>query len=180
MALIMQLSKLISVLIFCRKSSFYDQSSIKFFCDLIIRSRKWTFTLTTNPNTVKSEDFYPADRGFFKIWGFFPGDHGFLEISGFLSSELGIFIPGMEDFYTGYFGFLKSGDFYPRGQGNFENPGIFIPGIFAKSLRYLRNPRDWGFLGILYLWDFWGLGFYGNRDSFSWDGIHQKATSANN
>ena len=119
MALIMQLSKLISVLIFCRKSSFYDQSSIKFFCDLIIRSRKWTFTLTTNPNTVKSEDFYPADRGFFKIWGFFPGDHGFLEISGFLSSEIGDFYPGDGGFLYRVFWIFKIWGFLSPGIGEF-------------------------------------------------------------
>ena len=108
-----------------------------------------------------------------KIPGIFiPGDWGFLEIWGFLSRGLGIFIPGD-------WGFLKSGDIYPRGLGIFGNLGIFIPGIFAKSRGYLRNPRDLyphprGFFGDFYPRDFLGMGIYFRGMGIS----HQKATFA--
>ena len=72
-------------------------------------------------------------------------------------------------------GFLRFLGFLSRGLG------IFIPGIFAKSRGYLRNPRDihpgdWGFLspGVFGDGDFSAMGIYFRGMGIS----HQKATSA--
>ena len=92
---------------------------------------------------------------------------------------------GIETFYSG--DFLNSGDLYPRGWEIFENLRIFIPGIgdFSKSGDF--DPGDWGFFkiwgfsspgigdffGIFHPRDFWGSGFFGDGDFFSWDGIYR-------
>ena len=88
---------------------------------------------------------YPQSRG----WGF-----GIFEAEKSpINSKSGGFITGIENF-------RKSGDlypwnFYPRGLRIFVNLGIFIPGIFAKSPRFISRG-----LGIFRGFFFWGWGFF--------------------
>ena len=74
------------------------------------------------------------------------------------------------DFYPRVAGFftLKSGDFYPRGLRIFEKSEDFYPRDWHNEFRDFWAFLSRDFLGIRI---FWGWGFFGDRDLFSWDDI---------
>ena len=61
----------------------------------------------------------------------------------------------------------------PRGLGIFENLGIFIPGDweFLEIWGFMPNFGDiCEIYAIVIPGIFWGWGFFGDGDLFSWDG----------